>query len=60
MSAISRIPWKNSGVEIINDIDVNNIHFWLNEKHIKIGLGIQICKLLQTNMTQSIENLNLN
>ena len=23
MSAISRIPWKNSGVEIINDVDVN-------------------------------------
>ena len=39
MIAISRIPWKNSGVEIINDIDVNNIHFWLNEKHIKTGLG---------------------
>ena len=25
--------WKNSDVEVINDIKVDSLYFWLNEKH---------------------------
>ena len=35
MDVISKIAWNNSGVEVINDTDVNNIYFWLNEKQKK-------------------------
>ena len=35
MDVISKIAWNNSGVEVINDTDVNSIYFWLNEKQKK-------------------------
>ena len=42
MIKISAETWKNSGVEVINDIDVNSIYFWLNGKHIETEIDIQI------------------
>ena len=39
MAIISKIVWKNSGAEVIDDIDVNSRYFWLNEKHIETKIG---------------------
>ena len=40
MTIISKIAWKNSGVEVFDDIDVKGvIYFWLNEKHIETKIG---------------------
>ena len=39
MTIISKIAWKNNGVEVIDDIGVNSICFWLNEKHIETKIG---------------------
>ena len=33
------MAWKNSGVEVNYDIDVNSIYFWLNEKNIETRIG---------------------
>ena len=35
MTTIRKITWKNSSVELINDIDLNSIYICLNEKHIE-------------------------
>ena len=37
MTIISKIAWKNSGVEKNDDMDVNN--FWRNDKHIETKIG---------------------
>lgn len=39
ITTISRIAWRNSRVEVIDDIDVNSTYFWLNEKHIETRTG---------------------
>ena len=39
MTIISKIAWKNSGVEVIDDTYVNSRYFWLNEKHIETKIG---------------------
>ena len=39
MAVISKITWKNNGVEIIHDIDANSRYFWLNKKHIETKIG---------------------
>ena len=31
--------WKKCGIEVIIDIYINSIYFWLNEKHIETGMG---------------------
>ena len=36
---VSAETWKNSGVEVVNDIDVNSISFRLNKKHIETEIG---------------------
>ena len=36
ITVISKEEWKNSGVDVIDDIDVKSIYFWLNEKHIEL------------------------
>ena len=46
-------------IEVIVDIHVNSIYFWLNEKHIETKF-IQIYQFLQINMTQCIQNIDLN
>ena len=60
MPIIRKIAWENRDIEAINDIDVNSIYFWLNEKHIQREQGIQMYQLLQTNMTKSMKNVDLN
>ena len=35
MFKIRAKTWKNGGVEVINDNDVNSINLWLSEKHIE-------------------------
>ena len=39
MSLIPKETWKKCGIEVINDIYINSIYFWLNEKHIETGMG---------------------
>ena len=41
MTIISKIAKKkkNSDVEVIGDIDVNSIYFWLNKKHTETKVG---------------------
>ena len=39
MATISKIAWKNKGVEVIDDIEANSIYSWLNDKHIETGIG---------------------
>ena len=35
MFKIRAKTWKNGGVEVINDNDVNSINLWLSEKYIE-------------------------
>ena len=53
MAIISKISWKNIDVEVINDIDVNSIYFWLNEKHVETKIG-------HSNLTDVINKYDLN
>ena len=39
MTITSKIEWKNSGVEVIDDSEVNSIYFWINERHIETKIG---------------------
>ena len=39
MAIISKIAWKNTGVEVLDDIDVSSRYFWLNDKHIQTKIG---------------------
>ena len=39
MSIISKMVREGTGVEGIDDIDVNSRYFWLNEKHIETKIG---------------------
>ena len=39
MAVISKIAWKNSDVEVIDDINVNSKYFWLNGKQIETKIG---------------------
>ena len=39
MAIISKIIWKSTGVEVIDDIDLNSRYFWLNKKHIEEKIG---------------------
>ena len=38
MTIISKIAWKNSGIEVINDNDVKSVYFWLNVSYIETGI----------------------
>ena len=39
IAIISKIAWKNNGVEVIDDIYVNSRYIWQNEKHIETKIG---------------------
>ena len=57
MVDITRKKYERNGIETIID---NHEILWLNEKYIEKGLYHKICKKLQHNIIQIIENIDMN
>ena len=60
MTTISKIAWKDSGVEVINDIDANSIYFWLNENHIETRIGHSNLPVVTNKYNPKYKNVDLN